>query len=143
MSTAQYAGLAIATYAVTVYGIRTIHTTFLPADNSYMVSFMYAFLVFVIGLLLEAIIRVPRFMQLTADMSYSLYLFHGFVGFFVLDLLTPQLNLTLAIALTFAVILGVAFLSYRWVERPSQALARWIIKRTPQRAPKPVGRSDE
>ena len=133
ISTVQYAALAVATYAVTVYGIRTIHTAYLPADNSYMVSFAYAFFIFVLGLLFEGMIRIPRFISFTSNISYSLYLFHGVVGFLVLDLLTPKVNLTIAIAVAFAVALGSAYASYRWIERPSQTAARWIIQHTPSR----------
>jgi peptidoglycan/LPS O-acetylase OafA/YrhL len=139
ISNLQYAGLAIATYVVTVYGIRTIHTVYLPADNSYMVSFAYAFFVFVVGLMLEAAIRIPRFISFSSDVSYSLYLFHGVVGFLVLDILTPQVNLTIAIAAAFAVGMGTAYVSYRWIERPSQSAARWILRRTSRQQSKTPG----
>lgn len=139
ISNLQYAGLAIATYVVTVYGIRTIHTAYLPADNSYMVSFAYAFFVFVVGLMLEAAIRIPRFISFSSDVSYSLYLFHGVVGFLVLDILTPQVNLTIAIAAAFAVGMGTAYVSYRWIERPSQSAARWILRRTSRQQSKTPG----
>lgn len=143
LSTVHYAILAVATYGVTVFGIRTIHTTFLPADNSYMVSFGYAFLVFVVGLLLEAIIRIPPFIKFTSDISYSLYLFHGIVGFLVLDALAHRTNLTFAITIALFVAYFTAYVSHRWIERPSQNLARRIILRTSKRHRKPAAESIE
>jgi peptidoglycan/LPS O-acetylase OafA/YrhL len=128
ISVPQYVVLASAGYIVTIYGIRSIHTAYLPASNSYMVSFSYAFAAFVIGLLLEGFIRVPRFLRFTAEISYSLYLFHGIVGFLVLDIVAPDLNLTLSIALASIAAYAVAFVSYKFVEQPSQALARRMLK---------------
>lgn len=133
LSVRSYAVLAIATYVITVYGIRTIHTLYYPADNSYMISFAYAFTVFVAGLLLEAIIRVPRFIRFSSDISYSLYLFHGIIGFLVLDIVARRLNLTLSIALAFGAAMGIAYLSYRFVEKPSQTIARRMIASIKQR----------
>ena len=133
ITNSSYAVLAFATYAVTIYGIQTIHTNYLPVDNSYMISFIYALFVFLISLFLEDSIRLPRVVSFTSDISYSLYLYHGIVGFLVLDLTVSKINLTLSIGAALTTAFAVAYASYRFIERPFQKLARHIITRTYRR----------
>ena len=136
----EFAVLTGAAYVVALFGIRRIHTAFLPADNSYMISVGFAFAVFVAALALEDSIRVPRSLSFVSDVSYSLYLLHGVVGFFVLDQLVGRISFTAALVVAFAAGLGAAYVAHRFVERPSQQVARWVISRRARE--KVAGRPD-
>lgn len=129
ISTVDYAVLTIATYLVLMLGVRRIHTAFLPADNSYMISAAFAFAIFVVALMFEESIRVPKMIAQTSEISYSLYLIHGAVGFFVLDELIGRIPFTAAIVVAFVIAFALSWLSHRYVERPSQRLARSLLDR--------------
>lgn len=59
------------------------------------------------------------------DISYSLYLLHLPVGIITLNLLAERsVPESASVVAAVAASLGFAWLSYRWVERPSQVLAR-------------------
>ncbi len=129
ITTVDFAVFALATYLVIMFGIRRIHTAFLPAENSYIISAAFAFAIFVVALLFEESVRVPRFIATTSEISYSLYLVHGAVGYFLLDELVGRIPFTAAVAIAFAVGFGLAFASHRFVEVPSQQLARSLLSR--------------
>jgi len=90
-------------------------------------SFVFAWLIFVIVMQSNHRLRLPRWINWTADISYSMYLFHSMIAFpimFTLHNRTPyELNLAVAV---FAVLL-VSYLSCRFIERPTQSLARWLL----------------
>ena len=129
ITVAEYAALSVATYVVAVFGLRRIHTAFLPADNSYLISATIAFAIFVAALTFEESIRIPRAISFTSTISYSLYLLHGAIGFFVLDELVGRIPFTLAIVVAVVVSIAASWVSYRLVEAPSQRAARWILAR--------------
>ena len=112
--------LILGNYAVFMVGLRTVHTDFLPIQNSYLVSASYALAVFWLCLNWQA----PAVLKRVGDVSYSLYLLHGSLGFFFVQVLwkvgagaaTPLLA-TLAC-------LMVSYGFYRAIERPSMALGK-------------------
>lgn len=129
ISTVDYAVFTLVTYLVVVFGIRRIHTAFLPAGNSYLISLGFAFAVFVVALHFEDSVRVPSAFAKTSEISYSLYLVHGALGFFVLDELVDRIPFTAAITVAFGVGYVVAYVSHRFVELPSRRLARSLLNR--------------
>lgn len=95
-----------------------------------LVSYVAALLIFLVMMRINPK-RVVQPFRLLGDVSYSLYLLHLPVGLTVLNLLdgvgVPEsLNTIIAILAS----VGVAWVSYRLVERPSQRLARRML---PQR----------
>jgi peptidoglycan/LPS O-acetylase OafA/YrhL len=90
----------------------------------YVVSFSLAWLVFVVLLRLDRRIRLGRITTFFSRISYSLYLNHGGLGMLALTLLYPRIGYPAALAVAFALGVGVAAASWRWVEVPSQRLAR-------------------
>ena len=129
----EFIGLMAINYYLFTHMVRSVYTTFYPPSNSYGVSVTYAYGVFVICMLLNARIRIPMVLNFYSKMSYSLYLFHGFIGFLVLGIVTQYTGFSLlgyAVAITAAFSAGTAatFLVYRLVERPSQRLARRLAK---------------
>lgn len=119
-------GLAVAVLmvsanaAVFVLGLRTIHTAFLPIDNSYLVSAAYALAI----VMLCVDRRAPPVLKFFGDISYSLYLLHGVLGFIVVQQLLTAGAGAAAPALASLVCIGASYVFHRWVERPSMALGR-------------------
>jgi peptidoglycan/LPS O-acetylase OafA/YrhL len=99
--------------------------------QGYGVSYGFAWLAFVALIAVDKRIVLDRVTLFFSRISYSLYLNHGGLGILALTLLAPRLGYPIALALTFAAVVAIAAASYRWVELPSQALARrWSQKKT-------------
>ncbi|HEY3697261.1 acyltransferase [Phenylobacterium sp.] len=125
-------GYLLAAYGVFQWGVRSIHTGFLPVANSYLISVTYALLLFIA--LANVALPERRLVRLLSDTSYSVYLLHGIVGWAVLVAL-KQAPLTLAILLAAAASLAAAVVAYRLVERPVQRLGRRLTRAWRWRAP--------
>ncbi|MDQ2780309.1 MAG: acyltransferase [Pseudomonadota bacterium] len=112
--------LAAANLAVFMMGVHDINVAFWAWQNSYLPSVVYAFVIFLICIDRSA----PRALTFIGDMSYSLYLLHGVVGFALVALFKNQ---GLGNALPWLATLGSLVASYamlRFVERPSITLGR-------------------
>jgi len=101
-----------------------------PYDLSdYGVSYALAWLAFLVVLLLDDKLRLGKVSAFFSRISYSLYLNHGGLGLVALTLLYPWLGYPAALALTFPLVVAISAASYRWVEAPSQRLARrWTTR---------------
>ncbi len=120
----------IASFAIAIYGIRTLHPRYLSADNAYMVTFMYCYGIFCLAAIYSEHIRSNFITLFFERISYSLYLYHGLICFSVLELLTPYVDnhwVRLVVALPAGFI--VSWWSFQYVEKPAQNLGRYIIRR--------------
>ncbi len=127
-------------YGTIMYTIENLQPRFYQLNNSYPITFMYAYVVFVIGLVLNERIRVPRVIEFYSRISYSVYLYHGGVGLLILSYLklNLKLNYTLSLAVTLVLVTLVSYLSWRFMESPSQNFARYLLRRWKNRKkPKP------
>jgi peptidoglycan/LPS O-acetylase OafA/YrhL len=132
----DYAWLSALNYILLIRGRWTFEPAALAAGNSQIVSFAYAYGVFIALMLVSDRIQVPAAVRGTAEISYSLYLWHLPIGRFVLGAMSDfwaPVALATAVAAAFAV----SYLSWRFVERPSQELARRMLARW--RPPPPSG----
>jgi peptidoglycan/LPS O-acetylase OafA/YrhL len=113
-----------------VYGAKEVTVQFYAPGNSYGVSLLYAYAIFVGALLLDANAKLPysRPIKFYSECSYSLYLVHGAIGFFVLYVLTPYLPLTICIIIAIAVASVTAWVLHLFIEKPSQRLARRMLR---------------
>ncbi len=121
--------LAFLCYVVILYGLHWVDPTFYPAANSAAISFIYALLIFGGLLLVNDQLKAPRIVRFLSVISYSLYLYHYVVGSLLLVILIPTIGYTLALPIAIAASVGVAYLSWRFVEKPSQQVARALIRR--------------
>ncbi len=109
---------------VFVFGLRRIHSQFLPSSNSYGVSAAFAIFIVAVAVANEDRIRLPRWLAAVSVISYSLYLIHGPLTVLVMDRLAPSLPFTLHLVVALAVLAIVGSLMWRLVEVPTQSLAR-------------------
>jgi peptidoglycan/LPS O-acetylase OafA/YrhL len=119
----QALGLFIFAYGVLLYGLQNIHTAFLPIENSYLVSFFVAITFFLLAHSINEKIRPNRWITLFSETSYSLYLFHGIVGYLVLGTLTPTIGFSSALGVALIAVATFVLLVHRWVEKPMIALS--------------------
>lgn len=96
-------------------------------DDSYNLTLAMCAVLFAVLLLAEPHLRPNRVATILADRSYSLYLLHGTLAFPVMALLYPLVPSVFAVLAGAVVTAGGVELSYRFVERPSQRLARHLL----------------
>ncbi len=113
-------------FALIQWGIRSIHTAFLSTGNSYLINFVFAFALFsVVAMSNQKTIKgLPKRI---AEMSYSLYLLHGSVGIGMLSILHSHLPYLPSLLIAIGITLGIAWLSFLLIEKPTQKMARlWL-----------------
>lgn len=98
-------------------------------DTSYNLALAFAVLCFLMGMFAEPKLKQRRFWTALSERSYSIYLLHMLVTFVLLELLRPHLPLPVALLIVIPAVFGVVEVSYRFVERPSHALARRLSHR--------------
>ena len=122
LATAAFWGLFL-------YGIARIVLQPPWTLSGYGVSYAFAWFAFVALLLVDRHLRLPRIPAFFSRISYSLYLNHGGLGMLALTLLYPRTGFAAALAIAFAAVVAISAASYRWVELPSQRLARRLTVR--------------
>lgn len=129
VSVVSFALLSGACWVTFVQYLRHLRPEFYDAMNSYGISVGLAYAIFVIALLLDDHITIPAPVRFMSDISYSLYLTHGIVGFFVFDVMLTKYQLSFTASLLVAIALSVAtaYVSWRYVERPTQLAARQLL----------------
>ncbi len=121
-----------ACYANLIIGLKTIHTLFLPIDNSYLISFFYACAIFLTLLTSRDRIASTRAVKYLAGISFEVYLVHGVFGPVVLDHLWPVLGPYGAILIVLAGTLIGAALCHRLLSEPLSSLGKmWGRKLRP------------
>jgi peptidoglycan/LPS O-acetylase OafA/YrhL len=116
----EYVIFSVIIGAIFIFGRVTV-------DNSNITAFAVAYVLFIIALLANGKIRMGPLTRFFSDISYSLYLYHVPIGFMVLGLLYPRIGLTLAVTGAFAAAVILSYLSWQFVEKPGQRIARRLI----------------
>ena len=93
-------------------------------QSPYLVSFAYGLLLFAVALLLEEKLKSHPAVAWMGRLSYQVYLVHMPYGSLFLTLLAPRLGYTLAFGATLVLVLGVAWVHYRWIEGPLARLRK-------------------
>ncbi|PFG48200.1 peptidoglycan/LPS O-acetylase OafA/YrhL [Amycolatopsis sulphurea] len=105
-------------------------------DTSYNLAMAFAVVCFLMGMFAEDKLKQRKLWTALSERSYSIYLLHMLVTFVLLQLLRPAVPLPIALLIVIPVVFGVVEISYRFVERPSHALARRLSHK-PKTPPKP------
>ncbi|WP_158630108.1 acyltransferase [Cohnella sp. AR92] len=69
--------------------------------------------------------RAPLFL---GNISYSLYLYHFPIMLLLIFTLYGAVPLTLLMGISFTLSIGISYISYRWIEKPSIALGRFLTR---------------
>lgn len=86
--------------------------------------------VFAVAMRFQDSFRRTRITKLLSDISYPLYVVHGVAGYIVLHALTRlKVNADLAILITIALAVAVAYAIHRLVELPSHRIGQRIARR--------------
>lgn len=113
-----------------VIGMEETSPLFSGPARTFLVNAALALAVFVVVVLLEGRLRPSRLLTIAAKRSYSLYLLHVPVGYSLLRYLVVEAHVSYTVALPVAIIavtLAVE-LVYRFVERPSVRLGRYLTR---------------
>lgn len=139
LSISQCTSLLLIQYGLILFGTNKIHPDFMTINNSYLLSFFYATALFLVFLHWREHLAENKLVSLIANSSYSIYLLHGNIGMVALILL-DNFGATYVQALGLAVIFTaiVCYLTWRYIEQPSQRLARQLVTRWNLTTPKLV-----
>jgi peptidoglycan/LPS O-acetylase OafA/YrhL len=123
----QFGLLLAANWFVFANAIGTIYIQRLSPSDSYGVSALYAYLLFIVTLLANNRLRLPRVIVFYSTISYSLYLLHIPIGEALLTFLAPRIGYAWAIVPVFGAVTLASYLSWRLVEQPTQTAARRLL----------------
>lgn len=131
ISFGTFALLTMFNYYIIMKGIISIHSNFYQPYNSYGVTFIYSYFIFTIAMISNEWLReniVVRCLGYFSKISYSLYLIHGTIGFFLLDILMPRIGYSLALLLTVFTVIFCSHFMYLLIEKPSQEFGVIFIR---------------
>jgi peptidoglycan/LPS O-acetylase OafA/YrhL len=131
ISFGKFALLTILNYYIIVKGIISINSNFYLSTNSYGVTFIYSYFIFIIAMISNKWLRENNMvtsLSYISKISYSLYLIHGTIGFFLLDFLMPRIGYSLAFLLTVSIVIFCSHWTYRLIEKPSQEFGIKFLK---------------
>ena len=122
----EYSFFSIVTMLVCILGLIRVNPEFIPINNSYILSFFYAYIIFVVSLLFTNRIKIGRLFGFFSKISYSFYLNQtsSYLWFLVLF---PAIGFEFSLGIVFVLLIFLAYLSWRFVEEPSRKFARKII----------------
>jgi|CXWL01.1.fsa_nt_gi peptidoglycan/LPS O-acetylase OafA/YrhL len=127
-SPVQASLFGVATFSSFVLMFATTQIVLLQPGNEALVSQLIAIALFAA----LCFARVPRIAPLSfvAMISYSLYVLHVPVGSFLLDwlILKQHVAYEAALPLVVVMLLGLSWVSYQLLEKPTQSLGRQIIR---------------
>ncbi|WMJ90691.1 acyltransferase family protein [Anaerocolumna sp. MB42-C2] len=98
--------------------------------NYMAVSFMYAFFLFIIGILINDKIRLNKTTKTVDKISYSLYLNHLTLSQLLIPLLYKNLGYDISLLITLGIVVIISVFQYKCVELPSNKLAKKLSKYT-------------
>ena len=123
ISFGTFALLTMFNYYIMMKGIILIHSNFYQSSNSYGVTFVYSYFIFTIAMISNEWLReniVVKSLSYFSRISYSLYLIHGTIGFFLLKNLMPRIGYPLALLVTVITVVFCSHWVHRLIEKPSQ-----------------------
>lgn len=124
----EFLFFSLLNYFLIIYWIKEVYKIFYEPSNSYGVSFMYAYFIFVIAMLLNNKMKDNKVIGYFSNTSYAIYLNHGTFGHIFIALLFPYTGFGVAFALTSIFIFVFCFYFWKYVEEPSRKFARVIIR---------------
>ncbi|HEV2805081.1 MAG TPA: acyltransferase [Chthoniobacterales bacterium] len=128
LSVGKTVALAVTAWIALVYNLSLMQPFNLLAPTSHTTQIAYVIVVFVAGMWLwQNVERNPAWLRFFSNISYSLYLIHYPFGLFAMDRLHGRIGFTAAALVSLTLVTGMSYLSFRFIEKPSQRLARKIL----------------
>lgn len=118
--------IPVVLYSILIYSIYTIHTSFLPTSNSYVINAIYSLIIFLASSYYSDFFRHNKFVFFISTLSYSLYLVHAYISdrFFIIFL--PYLGVYASILSSLIVIVFLSIICNLFIEMPFIKFARHI-----------------
>ena len=85
-------------------------------EQPYAISLIYALLIFIILILIEKKVCVPKCVEYISNISFSIYLTHMTFGSWLITIFEQHVPFTVAVIITFIWIVIVSDLHYRYIE---------------------------
>ena len=123
---------SIITYLVSVQGLLIINSDFYLSTNSYGTSFVYAYLVFLIALLVNEKIQVGHIIGFYSKISYSFFL-NSAVGLAFISVFFPLIGFSASLFIALVILTTISYLSWRYVEMFFWKLARKLLALSPKK----------
>ncbi|MHB1682037.1 MAG: acyltransferase family protein [Bacilli bacterium] len=115
--------MSVLLWGIFLYGSYTYY----PANLQYCTDYLYGWVLLIILVMLEGKLRYSVWLHWVGERSYSLYLNHLTYYVALWPLLVPIFGATTSITMILFFIWSITMLSFRYVEVPSQKLARRLI----------------
>jgi peptidoglycan/LPS O-acetylase OafA/YrhL len=123
-----FIALTIINYYILIKNTILLHPYFInfKGGNSHLVSFFYAYAIFLVALFMNEKIRLGRLTNFFSNISYSLYLNHFLFAALALSICVYSfgLNYTLSFLIASIISVCISYFSYRYVELSSIAAAK-------------------
>lgn len=115
-------------YYAALTGISSIHTTFLALNNSYLGNFILSFLIFTMAFTLNDQLKKNNVAKFFANTSYIIYLIHGTIGIYLLNMLTPIFGFIISLSLTIPLLIFISWVMYKYLDTPILGFSRQVLK---------------
>ena len=126
ISTLEGIVFSLLAYLVSVQGLLMVNSDFYSVANSYGISFVYAYLIFLVTLLISEKIRVGQIFGFYSKISYSFFLNNG-VGMEFISIFFPLIGFFPSLIIALTVLTIISYLFWRFVEMPFRKFSRRIV----------------
>jgi len=115
-------------FSLIIFSIKTIQPDFLVINNSYLLSYIYGLVIAGLFLANEKKLTAPRIVVFYNNISYSFYLYHGVIGFFIVDACYKYIGLW-SVLVAFLAVSLISFISYKTIEIPMSNFCKILLRR--------------
>jgi peptidoglycan/LPS O-acetylase OafA/YrhL len=126
LSKIEFSTFSIVAFLITIWGTATLKPDFLQLYSSYCISFLYAYGIFGVALLLSHRIKPGRFFGFYSKISYSFYVNNGF-AYLLISILFPLIGYSFSLGIAFIFLTALAYLSWRFIEQPSKKVISRLL----------------
>lgn len=131
----EFTIFTICNYILFIFNMMKAFPHYYEEVNSYGVSLVYAYMLFIICLLLDDKISTyfesgkGKYITFISDISYSLYLNHMTFGTMILSILYQRVNYTITFLIALVIVFILSYLQHIFIEKPSMSFAKSILSK--------------
>lgn len=115
--------LILVNYVIMLVGIQ-LYTPSYYEESPYLVSYIYAVLIFLVGLLIGEETVECRIVNFLVSISYAVYLVHMPFGSYIISIFEDKIPYTFALLISLAAVLLFAVILHKFIEKPIKNLWR-------------------